>query len=109
MNTSSTVREQLGVIAQRIPEQLRETVQQDPVIGVNIMTLQQGGGVTISGVSGDEAPQVDTQLAMVRALLSNLSETEQNDRVHFLLRKALRLCECAYDIKSGEIRSNMLH
>ncbi|MBC8738529.1 hypothetical protein F6X40_17355 [Paraburkholderia sp. UCT31] len=108
-STNPRILEKLGTIVTQIPTQINDDSQADPVVDVSVITIQLGGDVTVMRLDSPDDSPFATELAMMKALLSTVSTNEPSPRVRTLLTKALKQVEFAYRIKTGEVRSTLVH
>ena len=108
-NVKDEVTRTLESIVNRIPGELQRVSGDDPVVGVNVVTMQLGSGVNVLSLEPDEGTHVDTSLAMLKAMMQVLLERESDDRVKALLKAAQKQVGFAYRIKSGELQSTTLN
>jgi hypothetical protein len=99
----------LQTIVNRIPAELRKVSGEDPVVGVNVVTMQLGSGVNVLSLEPDRGTHVDASLAMLKAMMQVLVDREPDERVRALLKAAQKQVGFAYRIKNGELQTTTIN
>jgi hypothetical protein len=99
----------LESIVSRIPAELQGVTENDPVVGVSVVTMQLENGVNVLALEPDKGTHVDASLAMLSAMMKVMLEREQDERVRALLKAAQKQVGYAYRIKSGELQTTTVN